>query len=138
MFQVTKTKFCMKVIRIFRAQPVKLLFLSVPSIAPSYIRLLKLHLAEVKVQWNPLTQEDTSGHLLGHRVYYMEYNHQHYPYYAKSVNTSSANVTMVILRDLRQLTAYQIAVAAFTSKGEGPRSSWSLLTTGNAFVCSRY
>ena len=92
----------------------------------------------MKAQWNPLSQQYANGRLLGYRVYYMEYTDRYYPYYAKSVNTSSANVTMVILRDLRQLTAYRIAVAAVTLKGEGPSSLPSSITTGNTFVCSRY
>ena len=108
-------------------------FFLVPSTAPSYIRLSNLHLAEVKVQWNPLSQYYANGRLLGYRVYFREYNsyYYYYSYLTRSVNTSSANVTMVILRDLKQATTYQIAVAAFTSKGEGPRSYWMSITTGN-------
>ncbi|XP_073248869.1 uncharacterized protein [Porites lutea] len=104
----------------------------VPSSAPSYIRLSNLHFAEVKVQWNPLSQYYANGRLLGYRVYFREYNsyYYYYSYLTRSVNTSSANVTMVILRDLKQATTYQIAVAAFTSKGEGPRSYWMSITTG--------
>ena len=41
---------------------------------------------------------------------------------------------MVILKDLKQAKRYQIAVVAFTSKGEGPRSSWTFITTGNAHL----
>ena len=108
-------------------------FFLVPSTAPSYIRLSNLHLAEVKVQWNPLSQYYANGRLLGYRVYFREYRSYYYyhSYLTSSVNTSSANVTMVILRDLKQATTYQIAVAAFTSKGEGPRSYWMSITTGN-------
>ena len=79
-----------------------------------------------------------NGRFLRYKVYYREYNYYRYSYYAKSVNTSSANVTMVILRDLKQATRYQIAVTAFTSKGEGRRSSWYSVTTGNAFVSKWY
>ena len=109
-------------------------FFLVPNTAPSYIRLSNLHLAEVKVQWNPLSQYYANGRLLGYRVYFREYNsyYYYYSYLTRSVNTSSANVTMVILRDLKQATTYQIAVAAFTSKGEGPRSYWMSITTGSA------
>ena len=117
-------------------------FFLVPSRAPSYIRLSNLHLTDLKVHWNPLSEQYTNGRLLGYRVYYREYtpryNDYYDPYLGKSVNTSSANVTVVILRDLRQLTAYRIAVAAFTSKGDGLLSSWHVITTGNAFFCSRY
>ena len=109
-------------------------FFLVPSTAPSYIRLSNLHLAEVKVQWNPLSQYYANGRLLGYRVYFREYNsyYYYYSYLTRNVNSSSANVTMVILRDLKQATTYQIAVAAFTSKGEGPRSYWMSITTGSA------
>ena len=112
----------------------KCIFFLVPNTAPSYIRLSNLHLAEVKVQWNPLSQYYANGRLLGYRVYFREYNsyYHYYSYWTRSVNTSSANVTMVILRDLKQATTYQIAVAAFTSKGEGPRSYWMSITTGSA------
>ena len=108
-------------------------FFLVPSTAPSYIRLSNLHLAEGKVQWNPLSQYYANGRLLGYRVYFREYRsyYYYYSYLTSSVNTSSANGTMVILRDLKQATTYQIAVAAFTSKGEGPRSYWMSITTGN-------
>ena len=95
----------------------------------------------MKVQWNPLSQHHARGRLLGYRVYHREYRTSRYyyyyyyyydPYLGKSVNTSSADVTMVILTDLKEARAYQIAVAAFTSKGEGPRSNWMYIMTGNA------
>ena len=111
------------------------IFFLVPSRAPSYIRLSNLQFAEVKVQWQPLPYNYANGRLLGYKVFYREYTSYYYYYYSyltKSVNTSSANVTMVILKDLKQAKRYQIAVAAFTSKGEGPRSSWTFITTGNA------
>ena len=117
------------------------MFLLVPSTAPSNIRLSNLEETEVKVQWNPLSQHHARGRLLGYRVYHREYRTSRYyyyyyyyydPYLGKSVNTSSADVTMVILTDLKEARAYQIAVAAFTSKGEGPRSNWMYIMTGNA------
>ena len=111
---------------------------SVPSRAPSYVRLSNLEQTDVKVQWNALSQNYANGRLLGYRVYFREYRsyYYYYSYLTRSVNTSSANVTMVTLRDLKQATTYQIAVAAFTSKGEGRRSYWMYITTGSAlFVC---
>ena len=106
---------------------------SVPSAAPSYIRLSNLEQTDVKVQWNPLSQYYANGRLLGYRVYFREYrSYYYYSYLTERVNTSSANVTMVILRDLKEATTYQIAVTAFTSKGEGPRSYWMSITTGSA------
>ena len=107
--------------------------LLVPSTSPSNVRLSFLEETEVKVQWNPLSQQYVHGRLLGYRVYYREYTSRYYYYlhFGKSVNTSSANVTMVILRDLKEATPYEIAVAAFTSKGEGPHSNWMPTATGN-------
>ena len=85
---------------------------------------------EVKVQGQPPPQQYAAGRLLGYRVYYREYTSSK----SKSVKTSSANVTMVILRDLKQATTYKLTVAAFTSKGEGPTSyGWRFMTTGDAF-----
>ena len=114
-------------------------FFLVPSSAPSNIRLSNLQFTKIKVQWNPLSQQYANGRLLGYRVYFREYKWQYsyiyHSYYAKSVNTSSANVTMVILRDMRQASRYEIAVSAFTSKGKGPRSSWYSITTGNTLFC---
>ena len=87
----------------------------------------------MKVQWNPLSQQYAHGRLLGYRVYFREYTsrYYYYSYLGKSVNTSGANVAMAILRDLKEATTYQIAVAAFTSKGEGPHSNWMPTATGN-------
>ena len=114
-------------------------FFLVPSSAPSNIRLSNLQFTKIKVQWNPLSQQYANGRLLGYRVYFREYkwkySYNYHSDYAKSVNTSSANVTMVILRDLRQASRYEIAVSAFTSKGKGPRSSWYSIATGNTLFC---
>ena len=40
---------------------------------------------------------------------------------------------MVILKGLKAATHYQIAVAAFTSKGPGPQSHLLYITTGISF-----
>jgi len=106
-----------------------LLFFLVPSRAPSNIQLSNLQSAEVKVQWDPLPQQYANGQLLGYRVYFNEY--PYYSYLEKAVNTSSASVYMVILRDLKAVQRYGIRVAAFTSKGVGPRSYYLYITTGN-------
>ena len=41
---------------------------------------------------------------------------------------------MVILRGLKAASRYQIAVAAFTSKGAGTQSYWLYVTTGIFFI----
>ena len=82
--------------------------------------------AEINVQWDPLPQEYVNGRLLGYRIYYYE----HSSYLTKTVNTSSPDVNMVTLRGLLSVQRYYIRVAAFTSKGTGPRSYQTYITTG--------
>ena len=105
-----------------------LVFVLVPSRAPSYIRMTNLRFDQVKVQWDPLPQQFANGRLLGYTIYYHEY---YYTYTKKSLKTRSPYVNMVILRGLGAATRYQIAVAAFTSKGVGTQSYWQYITTGD-------
>ncbi|CAH3183367.1 unnamed protein product [Porites lobata] len=90
--------------------------------------MTKVRFDQVKVEWNPLPQQFANGRLLGYTVYFYEY----YNWYklTKSVSTSGPFVNMVILRGLKAATRYQIAVAAFTSKGAGTQSYWQHITTG--------
>ena len=105
-----------------------LVFVLVPSGVPSYIRMTNVTFNQVKVQWDPLPQQFANGRLLGYTIYYHEY---YYPYTKKSLKTRSPYVSMVILRGLKAATRYQIAVAAFTSKGVGTQSYSQHITTGN-------
>ena len=105
----------------------------VPSSAPSYVQLSNLQFTKVKVQWNPLSQQYANGRLLGYEVQVFCSESIYHSNYEKSVNTSSANVTLVILRDLGQASRCGITVSAFTSKGKGPPSSRYSISTGNAF-----
>ena len=106
-----------------------LVFVLVPSRAPSYIRMTKVRFDQVKVQWDPLPLQFANGRLLGYTVYFYEYYKSHG--LKKTVSTSSPFVNMVILRGLKAATRYQIAVAAFTSKGAGTQSYWQSITTGD-------
>ena len=105
-----------------------LVFVLVPSRAPSYIRMTNVTFNQVKVQWDPLPQQFANGRLLGYTIYYHEY---YYPHTKKSLKTRSPYVNMVILRGLKAATRYRIAVAAFTSKGVGTQSYSQYITTGN-------
>ena len=105
-----------------------LVFVLVPSRAPSYIRMTKVRFDQVKVEWDPLPQQFANGRLLGYTVYFYDYN---WYKLTKSVSTSGPFVNMVILKGLKAATRYQIAVAAFTSKGAGTQSYWQHITTGD-------
>ena len=107
---------------------VNLLIFLVPSIAPSGLQVSRLQFSELKVQWNPIPQHSVNGRLLGYVVYYQEY-----PYYwhsPKRVNTSSPDVNMLVLSDLKAAHSYRVWVAGFTGAGTGPQSSSYYLTTG--------
>ena len=103
----------------------------VPSRAPSNVRVSNVRFDQLKVQWNALPQQFANGRLLGYTVYYYEYYNS---YVVKSVSTRSPYVNMVILRGLKAASRYQIAVAAFTSKGAGTQSYWLYVTTGIFFL----
>ena len=111
-------------------QKVSLIFVnsSVPSRGPSNLRLSNLQASEVKVQWDPLPQQYANGRLLGYSVYVYEYGY--YANYVKTIYTDSSGVHFVIVRGLKAAQRYRISVAAFTSKGVGPQSYYSYITTG--------
>ncbi|XP_068758033.1 receptor-type tyrosine-protein phosphatase F-like [Montipora capricornis] len=50
--------------------------------------------------------------------------------HAKNVTINNPNVFQMVLRGLNGGSKYQIAVSAFTSVGEGPRSPWISFTVG--------
>ena len=102
----------------------------VPRRARSNVRVSNVRFDQLKVQWNALPQQFANGRLLGYTVYYYEYYNS---YVVKSVSTRSPYVNMVILRGLKAASRYQIAVAAFTSKGAGTQSYWLYVTTGIFF-----
>ena len=95
------------------------------------MRVSNVRFDQLKVQWNALPQQFANGRLLGYTVYYYEYYNS---YVRKSVSTRSPYVNMVILRGLKAASRYQIAVAAYTSKGAGTQSYWLYVTTGIFFI----
>ncbi|XP_078352104.1 MAM and LDL-receptor class A domain-containing protein 2-like [Oculina patagonica] len=101
----------------------------VPSRAPNGVRVSNVEFAsDLLVEWNPLPQYYANGKLLGYRIYYKENDDYWSPY--KSVNTSSHYPTQFALKGLKIATRYVIAVAAYTSRGEGPRSKFEYAITG--------
>lgn len=111
-------------------QKISLIFVhfSVPNRGPSNLRLSNLQAGEVKVQWDPLPQHYANGRLLGYSVYVYEYGY--YASYVKTIYSDSSDVYFVIVRGLKAAQRYRISVAAFTSKGVGPQSYYSYITTG--------
>ena len=105
---------------------------SVPSRAPTGLWVTSFNFtSDLLVEWNPLSQQYANGELLGYTIYYRDYNYfwwLWWPY--KSVNTSSSSLTRFTLKGLKPAHWYLVAVAAFTSKGEGPWSAYKYAITG--------
>lgn len=100
-----------------------------PRTAPSNVRVSNIQLGNLKVEWDPIPQQTANGRLLGYRVYFYEY---HGYSWIQTADTSNATVHMLVLRGLKAAQMYVISVAAFTSKGAGPRSPSVYFTTGTA------
>ena len=104
-------------------------FFSVPSRAPNGLRVTSSNFtSELLVEWYSLSQQHVNGKLLGYTIYYQDYNYFWSPY--ESVNTSSPSPTRFTLKGLKPAHWYLVAVAAFTSKGEGPWSAYEYAVTG--------
>jgi len=102
---------------------------SVPSRAPNGLRVTSSNFtSELLVEWYPLSQQYANGKLLGYTIYYQDYNYFWSPH--ESVNTSSPSPTRFTLKGLKPAHEYLVAVAAFTSKGVGPKSAHEHAITG--------
>ena len=102
---------------------------SVPSRAPNGLQVTSFNFtSELLVEWNPLSQQYANGKLLGYKIYYRDYNIAWST--NQSVNTSGHYSTQVTLTGLKHAHRYLVAVAAFTSKGEGPWSAHEYAITG--------
>lgn len=85
-------------------------------------------LNEFLVRWDPVPVSYVNGRLLGYKVYYKDT--QYYYSLERAVNTSSPDELHVVLTGIQTGQRYQISVSAFTSKGQGPRSSYLYISKG--------
>ena len=89
---------------------------------------------EILVLWDAVKPQYTNGKIQGHIVYYRDSKDYYYYYYygdhAENVTITDPNVFQMVLRGLNGGSKYQVAVAAFTSVGEGPRSPWLSIVAG--------
>ena len=85
---------------------------------------------QFKVSWNPLPQRFHNGRFQGYRVYFRKSAFYPIPFNTSSVVTSSPNMTWAIITGLGPAQRYDVSVAAYTLKGEGPRSALHHITTG--------
>ena len=101
-----------------------------PGRAPSDIAFSEVTATQFKVTWNTLPRRFHNGRLLGYRIYFRRSAYYLNPFNTSGVITSSPNVTWALITGLGPAQRYDVSVAAFTPKGEGPRSSLYYVTTG--------
>ena len=101
------------------------------------MRVVNLQPNELLVLWDAVKPQYTNGQIRGYTVYYRDYKDYYYNYYygdkAENVTIEDPNVFQMVLRGLNGGSKYQIAVAAFTSVGEGPRSPWISFVVGECW-----
>ena len=108
----------------------------VPGRAPNNVQVTSFEFtSDLLVKWEPLPQQYANGILLGYKIYYRENQDDSSYTGVYALGHSATNST---LKDLKAGHQYQVAVTAFTSKGEGPWSDFNYVTTGtflwNCFV----
>ena len=103
-------------------------FFLAPTAAPSNVRVKRLNEGRIIVLWDPVKKQFSNGRIQGYRVYYTE--NRYYWYSETIINITDPNVHQTVLSGLSEGRRYQIAVAAYTSAGQGPRSPWFIITAG--------
>ena len=88
---------------------------------------------EIQVLWDAVEPQHANGQIQGYTVYYRDYMYYYYAYHPENITVTDPNVFQMVLRDLHGGRKYQIAVAAFTSVGEGPQSPWVSIVVGECW-----
>ena len=92
---------------------------------------------EILVLWDAVKPQHTNGQIRGYTVFYRDYKYYYYYYYykdnAENITINGPNVFQMVLRGLNRGSKYQIAVAAFTSVGHGPKSPWISFVVGECW-----
>ena len=106
-------------------------YFSAPSAAPSNVRLKNLIRGSIMVQWDPVDKRYSNGEIEGYRVYYTENRYYYYWYNNEaSINITDPDALQTVVSGLIEGRRYRVAVAAYTSAGQGPRSKWVTITAG--------
>lgn len=84
-------------------------------------------LNKFEVTWDPVPREYINGRLLGYKVLYKRTSNY---YWERIVDTGNPDITRVVLPNMQTGERYQMSVTAYTSRGQGPRSSYIYITKG--------
>lgn len=92
----------------------------VPSASPSNISARAVNSSSVSVEWGAVPRRHMNGVIKGYRIQYQALKPDA-PILNKTVEDH--NLRTIIISDLKPFTAYHLALAAFTSAGDGVYSS---------------
>uniref|UniRef100_A0A672LGP6 Neural cell adhesion molecule L1.1-like n=1 Tax=Sinocyclocheilus grahami TaxID=75366 RepID=A0A672LGP6_SINGR len=104
----------------------------VPLEAPSEVAVTELNKTSVLVRWSPVSMESVQGHLLGYKIHLRKkgprtHSRRGLPMHAPVADKYReievyGNKVETVLSNLQLYSDYTLTVAAFNSRGEGPRS----------------
>ncbi|XP_018521389.1 neural cell adhesion molecule L1.2 isoform X3 [Lates calcarifer] len=98
----------------------------VPLEAPMDVGLVLVNSTTIKMTWAPIDKQTVRGHLLGYKIYLNRTGSRAHPRAKESegsmVVVTGPNVEKKVISGLRPFSHYELAVAVFNSKGEGPGS----------------
>lgn len=99
------------------SEPVTIVTLEdAPSSGPSNVTAHAVSSNTISVDWNTIPKRHRNGILRGYRIQYQAFNTDA-PLQHKTIEDN--NTRHVTLNDLKPFTLYRLAVAAFTSAGDG-------------------
>uniref|UniRef100_A0A6G1S442 Protein sidekick n=1 Tax=Aceria tosichella TaxID=561515 RepID=A0A6G1S442_9ACAR len=99
------------------SEPVQIMTLEeVPSSGPTNVTARALTSTSISVDWNAIPKRHRNGIIRGYKIQYQAVK-SGAPIQYKSIDENSTR--HVILNDLKPFTFYQLAVAAYTSVGDG-------------------
>ena len=83
------------------------------------------------MEWRPPRAKEHYGIIRGYYVFYTVVDDNGEPAFGKAemADTADGNKNEMVITGLRSGTRYQVAVAAYTRKGEGVRSKPKIVST---------
>ena len=104
--------------------------LIVPSGPPQSVTAATKGSKEIAVEWQNVLPIDRNGIILGYKVFYREVGQFAVNRIEKVQEVNDGSAVQTALAGLQEYVDYNISVLAFTSKGDGPKSTEITVRTG--------
>jgi len=107
--------------------------ITVPN-EPKKVQVQEINSTTIYVEWRPPRAKERNGIIRGYYVYYTVVDDNGDPAHGKEeiADTADGNKNEMVITGLRPGTRYQVAVAAYTRKGDGVRSKPKIVSTKGA------